>query len=109
MVLGAMMLVEGPPEFRIQLSTALGASIPFALIAIFLTTLVFRAHKHRVETGADGMLGRIGVAKTALEPRGKVFVFGEYWDATSSRPVAEGGRVRVVALDGLHLQVEPED
>jgi membrane-bound serine protease (ClpP class) len=99
MVLGAMMLVEGPPEFRIQLSTALGASIPFALIAIFLTTLVFRAH----------MLGRIGVAKTALEPRGKVFVFGEYWDATSSRPVAEGGRVRVVALDGLHLQVEPED
>lgn len=109
MVLGAMMLVEGPAEFRIQLPTALGASIPFAAIAIFLTTLVFRAHKHPVETGADGMVGRIGVAKTALEPSGKIFVFGEYWDATSTRMVPEGGRVRVVSLNGLHLHVEPEE
>ena len=43
MVLGAMLLINGPPEMRIHLSTALSVTIPFALITMFLVTLVIRA------------------------------------------------------------------
>jgi membrane-bound serine protease (ClpP class) len=106
-VLGALMLVEGPPGVRISWGVALGTGVPFAGIAVFLTTLVVRAHKERVSTGESGMIGQAAVARTALDLSGKVFLHGEYWDATSSVPVPEGATVRVVAVDGLRLQVEP--
>jgi membrane-bound serine protease (ClpP class) len=107
MVLGAMLLVEGPPELRIRLSTALAVSLPFATITVFLVTLVVRARANKVLTGREGMIDEIGQALTALDPAGKVFVRGEYWDAVATAPVAEGSRIRVVALDGMRLRVEP--
>jgi membrane-bound serine protease (ClpP class) len=107
MVLGALLLVEGPPELRIRLSTAVAVTLPFAAITIFLLTLVVRARANKVITGAAGMLGAIGVARTPLQPAGKVFVRGEYWDAESPCPVAEGAAVRIVAVEGMKLRVNP--
>jgi membrane-bound serine protease (ClpP class) len=107
MVLGAMMLVEGPPELRIRFTTALSTAVPFAVITMFLLTLVVRARRNKVATGVDALMQEVAVARTPLAPRGKVFLHGEYWDAVSSGPVEAGGQVRVVAIDGLTLRVEP--
>lgn len=107
MVLGALLLVEGPPVLRIRLSTAVAVTLPFAAITIFLVSLVIRAQANKVITGAAGMLGEIGVARTPLQPAGKVSVHGELWDAESAAEVAEGAGVRVVAVEGLKLKVEP--
>ncbi len=107
MVLGAMLLVEGPPEMRIRFSTALAVSLPFALITIFLVSLIIRARSTPVATGEPGLLNDTGVALTDLSPSGKVQVHGEYWDATASSPVPSGRAVRVTAVEGLRLKVEP--
>ena len=107
MVLGAIMLIAGPAEMRIHLRTALAVSIPFAIITIFLATIAFRARENKVMTGREGLVNAIAVARTPLAPHGKVFVHGEYWDAISSAPVDSGASVRVVAVDGLRLKVEP--
>jgi len=107
MVLGALLLVEGPPELRIRFSTAVAVTLPFAAITIFLLSLVVRARAGKVMTGAAGMLGEIGVARTPLDPAGKVFVRGEYWDAEAPCRVAEGAAVRIVAVEGLKLRVKP--
>jgi membrane-bound serine protease (ClpP class) len=107
MVLGAVLLVDGPPEVRIHLSTALAVTVPFALITMFLVSIVVRARRGKVLTGISGMLDEIGIARTDLSPAGKVFVHGEYWNAVSSAPVPEGSRVRVTAVDGLTVHVEP--
>lgn len=110
MILGAMMLVDGPiPELRVNLMTAIAVTIPIALIAVFLMTLVLRAQKHRVSTGTEGMIGEIGVARTTLAPEGKVFVHGELWNARAKSEVAEGARVRVREVDGLRVIVEAAD
>jgi membrane-bound serine protease (ClpP class) len=66
-----------------------------------------RARANKVVMADGGMLDLIGEARTALEPSGMVFVHGEYWDAVSNAPVASGGEVRVVAVDGMTLRVEP--
>jgi membrane-bound serine protease (ClpP class) len=108
MVLGALMLIDGPPEMRIHLVTALAVTIPFALITMFLLTLALRARRNKALMGGEGMIDEIGQARTALAPAGKVFVHGEYWDAESSSPVESGGEVRVVAVDGMKLRVEPK-
>ncbi len=108
MVLGAMLLVDGPiPEMRVRLVTALAVSIPLAAITVFLMTLVLRARRNKVVTGEQGLVGTVGVVRSPLTPQGKVFVNGELWDAYSSVPVQIGEQVRVVRVDGLALQVEP--
>jgi membrane-bound serine protease (ClpP class) len=107
MVLGALMLVDGPiPEMRVKLITALVVSVPLGVIAVFLMTLVLRAHRNPVASGVEAMIGEIGVARTAVGPDGKVFVHGELWNASATSAIAEGARVRVQKVDGLRVIVE---
>jgi len=108
MILGAVLLINSPiPEMRIQWTTAIGLTLPFAVITVFLLSLVIRARAAKVATGSAGMVHEIGVARTALSPEGKVFIHGEFWDAVSTVPVEAGARVRVIAVEGLRLKVEP--
>ncbi len=107
MILGALLLINGPPEVRIRLSTALSVTIPFALITMFLVSLVVRARANKALMSNGGLLNEIGLARTPLTPAGKVFVHGEYWDAVSSSPVESGAEVRVTSVDGMKLSVEP--
>ena len=110
MVFGALFLVDGPiPQMRVNIITAVAASIPIGVIAVFLTTLVLRARRERVATGSEGMIGEIGVARTAVGADGKVFVHGELWNAVASNAIAEGTSVRVTRVNGLHLVVEPAE
>lgn len=108
MVLGAVMLVDSPStEMRIHWTTAIALALPFSLITVMLLTLAVRARRNKVETGQEGMIGKIGAAFSPLAPEGKVFVHGEYWNAISPVPVAAGQRVRVTAIQGLKLTVAP--
>jgi membrane-bound serine protease (ClpP class) len=107
MVLGALLLINGPPEVRIHLSTALAVALPFAAITMVLVSVVVQARRNKVLTGPTGMIGEIGVAQTALEPEGQVLVRGEYWEAAASANIPAGARVRVKSVAGLKLFVEP--
>src|SRR5207249_9443881 len=89
LTLGALMLVDAPiPEMRVHLLTALAVSIPLGVITAFLMSIALKARANKVVTGAQGLVGEIGIAQTPLSPQGKVFVHGELWDATSSINVA---------------------
>jgi membrane-bound serine protease (ClpP class) len=107
MVLGALLLINGPPEMRIRLSTALTVALPFAAITLFLVSLVVRTRAQKVMTGMGAMQNMTGVAVTALSPTGQVLVRGEYWNAVSGTSVAPGTSVRVIGMLGLTLKVEP--
>ncbi len=110
MIVGAMLLVDGPiPEMRVKFLTALAVSIPIGAIAVFLMTLVLRAHKNPVVTGSEAMIGEVGVARTPVAADGKVFVRGELWNATASSAIAEGSRVRIRSVEGLRVNVEAVD
>jgi membrane-bound serine protease (ClpP class) len=108
MILGAMLLIDAPPEFQIHLSTAIAVTLPFAAITMMLLYLVIRARRNKVITGKQGLLMEIGEVRTPLAPRGEIFIHGEYWQAEAPAPVLEvGSRVRVVGVEGLLLKVEP--
>jgi len=108
MVLGAVMLIDSPlPEMRVHWQTAVALALPFSIITAMLVSLVVRARRNKVETGEEGMIGLVGSAVTPLQPDGKIFVRGEYWDAVASRPVGVGAPVRVTAVAGLKLAVDP--
>jgi membrane-bound serine protease (ClpP class) len=56
------------------------------------------------------MLGEMGVARSAIDPEGTVEVRGAPWRARTNRatPLAAGDALRVVGIEGLVLEVEPE-
>jgi membrane-bound serine protease (ClpP class) len=108
LTIGALLLVDSPiPQFRVHLWTALAVSLPLGLITVFLMTIAVRAHRNKVVTGVEGLVGEVGVAQTAIAPEGKVFVHGETWNASSTVPVQAGEQVRVLKVDGLRLEVDP--
>ena len=108
LTIGGLLLVDGPiPDMRVKIWTALGVSLPLGLITMFLMTLVVKARRKKVMIGPAGLVGEIGVARTALAAEGKVVIQGELWNAVASAEVAAGEPVRVRGVDGLVLQVEP--
>ena len=108
LVLGTLTLVAGPiPEMRVQLATAIATGLGFGLITTFLVRIVWQARRNKVMIGPDALVGAVGVAQQPLAPRGQIIVHGELWLAESDAPVAAGESVRVRAVDGLKLLVEP--
>ena len=66
-----------------------------------------RMRGHKVQTGVENLVGATGKVTTPLAPIGQIRVKGELWEAHSSTPLDPGARVRVVAVDGLTLEVSP--
>ena len=60
--------------------------------------------------GREQMVGELGTAIEGVEPEGTVQVLGGLWRARTNRatPIPSGESVRVVGIDGLVLEVEPE-
>ena len=75
---------------------------------VVVAGLVFRSRTRRPMTGESGLIGETGVVKTPLTPTGRIQVHGELWFARCRTPLTVGQRVRVTAVDGLTLEVEPE-
>jgi len=108
LTLGALLLVDGPiPEMRVRLATALAVSIPVGAITVFLMAIAIKARRNKATTGAQGLVGEIGIAQSTLSPAGKVFVHGEIWDAVSTVNVEAGQPIVVRRVEGLQLHVEP--
>ena len=64
--------------------------------------------RYRLRSGPETLIGAYAtvVGECALE--GRVRVRGELWRARPSFAAAVGERVRITAIDGLTLRVEPE-
>jgi membrane-bound serine protease (ClpP class) len=108
LTMGGLLLIDGPiPQLRVQLWTALAVSVPLGAITVFLMSIALKARHNKRVSGMEGMIGEIGVAQTPLVPEGKVSIHGEIWNAVSSAQIRAGDAVRVTAIDGLTLRVEP--
>ncbi len=61
--------------------------------------------------GREWMIGELGDVTADVDPDGMVRIREALWRARTNRatPVLVGDRVRVVAIDGLVLEVEPEE
>ncbi len=83
-----------------------------ASIAVGVVEVVYwqrRMGRGKVQTGADKLLGATGEVTERLAPSGHIRVLGELWEARSGSELPPGSRVRVVAIHGLVLEVEPVD
>ncbi len=81
---------------------------------LFMLGAMPRVVRSRFSTptvGREGMVGEEGRAEVDVAPDGVVVIQGARWRARTNRatPIGAGDGVRVVAVDGLVLEVEPEE
>ena len=110
LVIGSIMLTrDAVPGVQVGLEFIIPTALAFSAITLFLGRLALKALRQRSVTGADGMIGAGGRVRDPVGPDepGSVDVHGEIWRALSSSRVAAGQPVRVNAVNGLTLIVEP--
>jgi membrane-bound serine protease (ClpP class) len=76
--------------------TVLCALIVYSLSRTFLSEQT---------AGIDEMIGLVGRCEMAIDPKGKVFVRGEYWNSVADESIAAGDAVEVLGVNGLTLRV----
>ncbi len=105
--LGSLMLFEGTaPGMRLSWRVLVPTVVMVSGFFVAVAGLVFRSQVSKPRTGDKGLVGEVGVAKSRLEPEGKVFVHGELWNAVAPGSIEPGAKVRVVSVDSLLLRVE---
>jgi membrane-bound serine protease (ClpP class) len=85
----------------------IGGTLIFMLSAM---TAMVRARFSTPTIGREELVGEMGKAEADVAPDGLVRVRDALWRARTNRatPIHAGDRVRVVAVEGIVLEVEPE-
>jgi len=107
-VLGSLLLFDGVSVSWVTLLIAF-VGITLAMVA-GMPTMV-RSRFSTPTIGRDWMIGELGSARTDIAPDGVVTVRDAPWRARTNRatPIRKDEPARVVAIEGLVLEVEPED
>jgi membrane-bound serine protease (ClpP class) len=109
-VLGSVILIDTDvPEFRIPYALIGGVAVASAGLLVVGLGMVMRGRKRPIVSGRESLLGARAVAIDAFEGTGWARVQGERWQARCARPVARDQALRITAIDGLVLEVEPAD
>ena len=112
LIAGGLFLYDGSvPDVRVSPWVLV---VMAALVTVFFMFTVRAAlrlrHRPPVAGGIDQLPGTVGtVVGDGLKPEGVVRVAAEEWRAVAAggAPIAAGAHVRVVAVSGLQLTVEP--
>ena len=106
-VIGSFTLFNGLSLSWITLGVAI-ISVLLAFIAGMPSMVRTRFSTPTI--GRDWMIGAIGRAVTSVDPDGVVQIRDALWRASTNRatPIEELDAIRVVSIDGLVLEVEPE-
>ncbi len=108
MLFGGLLLFPQQPLGGLSVSINMLISTIIGLIAVVaaLAYIVVRAQLRKVVTGIESLVGKKGLAKTALSPHGTVLVEGELWEAESaSGDIPAGTAVAVTAVQGFKVRV----
>ena len=107
-IFGSIMMFDSDiPGFGISIAFVLGMALIAGLLLLWLVTYLVKARKQGAVSGRDRIIGAHGVAMEAFYGKGKVWLEGEAWSATTKQPVEKDQTVIVNDLDGLVLRVEP--
>lgn len=105
-VLGSMILFDSPlPGGHIPLSSIIAAVIFILAFVFVVIRLILNAHKSRVTTGIEGLIGESAEPLESFSGRGRVRVHGEIWNAHSEDAVSPEDALIVSQVRGMELIV----
>jgi membrane-bound serine protease (ClpP class) len=107
-VLGSLRLFDG---VSVSWITLLVAFVGMTLAMVAGMPTMVRSRFSTPTIGRDWMIGELGEARTDIAPEGIVTLRDAPWRARTNRatPIRKDEPARVVAIEGLVLEVEPEE
>lgn len=113
LTLGSLMLID-PSAIYVSIDweyifTGVGVTV---LLFVFIIFYAIKAQLKKPVTGIEGLVGAVAIAKTDLNPQGRVYVHGELWEAANSIPdqeIKKGDKVRIIKREGMKLWVRKEE
>lgn len=107
-VVGTFLLYDGVPMSRVTAGAGIIGAVLYAYSGM---PSMVRTRFSTPTIGRKWMIGEMGEAVTAVDPEGTVKVRDVTWRAITNRatPVEKGGAIRVVGIDRLVLEIEPEE
>ncbi|MEE9519736.1 MAG: nodulation protein NfeD, partial [bacterium] len=110
LTLGSLMLFDSPdPLLRVSLKVIIPAVVVTSGFFIFLVGKTAQAHRARVTTGREGLMGAEGIVREWADGQGTILLRGELWKAESLSALESGQEVTVTETEGLTLTVTPPE
>jgi membrane-bound serine protease (ClpP class) len=107
-VLGALILIDTElPGFGIPLGLIVAIALCSALLIGATVSMALRTRRRPVVSGAEQMIGAIAEVVDDTPDMTWARVHGENWRVVGSVPLRRGQKVRILARNGLVLQVTP--
>lgn len=107
-VLGATILIDGEaPGFTLSWRFIVGLAAASLCFSLIVVRLALRARHARITTGPEQMIGTVAEVQDWRDGSGHVFTQGERWRAVSVASLSAGDSVKIAAIRGLTLEVEP--
>lgn len=105
-VIGSVILMDSD-QLAVSLPMIGGVALLAAGIMLWVMVRFTALRRRPARIGHEHMIGSLGVAVEDFRNEGHVRLEGERWNARSSAALRRGQQVRVVAVEGLTLKVEP--
>ena len=109
-VFGSIMMFDsGIPGFGVSKVFVISIAIVAGGLMFILASFMLKLQRRGAVSGTSSIVGGTGKATESFTGQGNIWLEGESWAAVSSVPIAKDQDVRVRAIDGLTLLVEPLD
>ncbi len=108
-VIGSVMLIDTEvPGFGVSPYFMGAVALLAGGATLLIATKMYRLRHQPARTGSDEMVGSPGKVLDWSGDRGEIRVQGEIWQARAQAPLEPGRAVRVTAMEGMTLVVEPQ-
>lgn len=111
LILAGLLLYDGGDGAEVSVPIIVGTGLVLGGGLVVVSRIALRDRNKPPLAGYEHLIGSEGEVRSALSPVGQVYVDGSLWRARAERGdgvrVPAGDRVRVIAMDGLTLTVEP--
>ena len=109
-VIGSVILIDSEaPGYGIALPLILSVAVVSALTLVLVVGMALKSRRRPVVSGREELLGASARAVSDFAGEGSVRVHGELWNARTVGTVREGQHLRVTKIDGLTLEVSPDN
>ena len=101
LVFGGLLLFDTPDsDLMVSKGTIAAVAITIGLLSVFIVYLGINSFRVPVQGGFEGMMGQKGEVISWSQKSGKVFIGGEYWEATGEREFSPGEKIKVIESTG---------
>ena len=107
-VIGSIMLIDTDmPDYGISIPLIATFTLMSAGFFMLVFSMMLKSRKKPVVSGSEELIHSMGEVLESFDQEGWVRVHGERWRAHTNTPLLPGQQIRVTAMRGLLLEVEP--